>query len=63
MTGVALFLLVTGRQPLLPSIAVPGLLSPPDQQTPDEEEMYLAKVSHIMEWLQELGGARIKEAE
>ena len=25
--------------------------------------MYLAKVSHIVEWLQELGGTRIKEVE
>ena len=57
------YLLATSQQPLLPSITVPGLPSLPDQPTPDEEEMYLAKVSHIVEWLQGLGGARIKEAE
>ena len=63
MTGVAPYLLATGRQPLLLSIAVPGLPSLPDQPTPEEEETYLANVSRIVEWLQELGGARIKEAE
>ena len=63
MTGIAPFLLVTGQQPLLPSIAIPGLTSLPDQPTLDKEEMYLAKVSCIMERLQELGDARIKEAE
>ena len=57
------YLLATDRQPLLPSIAVPGLLSLPNQPTPDEEEIYLAEVSHIIEQLQGLGGARIKEAE
>ena len=41
----------------------PGLLSLPDQPTPDEEEMYLAKVSYIIEWLEGLGGDCIKEAE
>ena len=49
MTGIAPYLLATGRQPLLPSIAVPGLPSLPDQPTPDEEETYLAEVSRIME--------------
>ena len=44
-------------------MAVPGLLSLPDQPTPDEEETYLAKVSCIVEQLQGLGGAHIKEAE
>ena len=63
MTGVAPFLLATGQQPLLPSMAIPGLLSLPDQPTLDEEETYLAKVSCIVEWLQGLGGNRIKEAE
>ena len=63
MMGVTLYLLATGQQPLLPSIAVPGLPSLPDQPTPDEEETYLADVSRIVEWLQELGGTRIKEAE
>ena len=57
------YLLVTGQQPLLLSITIPGLLSLPDQPTPDEEEMYLAEVSRIVEQLQGLGGARIKEAE
>ena len=63
MAGIAPYLLATGRQPLLLSIAIPGLPSLPDQLTPDKEETYLTKVSHIMEQLQELGGARIKEAE
>ena len=36
-------------KPLLPSIAIPGLPSLPDQLTLDEEEAYLAKVSHITE--------------
>ena len=63
MMGVMPYLLVTGRQPLLPSIAIPGLQSLPDQPTPDEEQTYLTKVSHIVEWLQRLGGAHIKEAE
>ena len=63
MTGIAPYLLATGQQPLLPSIAVPGLPSLPDQPTPDEEETYLADISRIVEQLQELGGTRIKEAE
>ena len=42
---------------------IPGLPSLPDQPTPDEEEKYLAEVSHIVEWLQGLGGTHIKEAE
>ena len=63
MTGVTPYLLATSQQLLLPSIAVPGLPSLPDQPMPDEEEMYLAKVSRIVEQLQELGGAHIKEAE
>ena len=61
--GIVPYLLATGQQPLLPSIAVPGLPSLPDQPTPDEEETYFADVSHIVKQLQELGGARIKEAE
>ena len=36
MTGIAPYLLVTGRQPLLLSIAVPGLPSLPDQPTPEQ---------------------------
>ena len=63
MMGVMPYLLATGRQPLLPSMAIPGLPSLPNQPTPDEEEMYLTKVSHIVEWLQGLGSAHIKEAE
>ena len=63
MMGVAPYLLVTGQQLLLPSIAIPGLPSLPDQPMLDEEEAYFANVSRIVEWLQELGGARIKEAE
>ena len=57
------YLLATGQQPLLPSIAILGLLSLPDQLTLDKEETYLAKVSHIVEQLQGLEGTRIKEAE
>ena len=63
MTGIMPYLLVTGRQPLLPSIAVPGLPSLPDQPMPDEEEAYFADISRIVERLQELGGTRIREAE
>ena len=63
MMGVAPYLLATSQQLLLPSIAIPGLPSLPNQLTPDGEETYLAKISHIVEQLQELGGARIKEAE
>ena len=63
IAGVAPYPLATSQQPLLPSIAVPGLPSLPDQPTPDEEETYLAKVSCIVEQLQGLGGTRIKEAE
>ena len=44
-------------------MAVPGLLSLPDQPTSDEEEAYLTKVSHIVKWLQGLGGNCNKEAE
>ena len=51
MMGVAPFLLATGHQPLLPSLAIPGLPSLPDQPTPDEEEAYLAEVSCIVVWL------------
>ena len=63
MTGVAPFLLALGQQPLLLSMAIPGLLSLPNQPTPDEEETYLAEVSHIIKWLQGLGGNCIKEGE
>ena len=38
MMGIALYLLVTHQQTLLPSITVPGLLSLPDQLTPDEKK-------------------------
>ena len=51
MMGITPYLLAAGRQPLLPSIAVPGLPSLPDQPTPDEEETYLAKVRRIVKWL------------
>ena len=46
--GHAPFLLAMGCQLLLPSMAVPGLPSLPNQPTLDEEEAYLAKVSHII---------------
>ena len=49
--GIIPFLLDMGQQPLLPSMAIPGLLSLPDQLTPDEEKAYLTKVSCIVEWL------------
>ena len=58
-----LHLLAIGWQPLLPSMAVPGLPSLPNQMASDEEEAYLNKVSCTTEWLQGLGGNRIKEAE
>ena len=61
--GFAPYLLATSQQALLPSIIIPGLPSLPNQPTPDEEETYLTKVSRIVEWLQGLGGAHIKEAE
>ena len=51
MTDIAPFLLAIGRQLLLLSIAVPGLPSLHDQPAPDEEEMYLAEVNHILERL------------
>ena len=63
MMGITPYLLVTGQQPLLPSIAILGLRSLPDQPTLGKEKTYLAKVSCIVEWLQELGGTHIKEAE
>ena len=47
MMGIALFLFTMGHQPLLSSLAIPGLPLLPDQLAPDEEEAYLAKVSHI----------------
>ena len=62
MTGIVPYLLATGQQPLLPSIAVPGLPSLPDQPTLDKEEAYFAEVSHIAEWLQGLWSDRIEEA-
>ena len=51
MMQVMPFLLATGQQPLLPSMAIPGLPSLPDQSTLDEEEAYLTKVNHIVEQL------------
>ena len=63
MMGIAPYLLATSQQPLLPSMAIPGLPSLPDQMTPDEEEMYLTEVSCIFERLQGLRDAHIKEAE
>ena len=63
MTGIALYFLATGQQPLLPSMAIPGLPSLPKQPTLDEEQAYLTEVSRIVEQLQRLGGNRIKEAE
>ena len=51
MIGIMLYLLATGQQPLLLSIAIPGLPSLPDQPALDEEETYLTKVSRIVEQL------------
>ena len=48
MMGIALFLLATGHQPLLPSLAVPRLPLLPKQLTLDEEKAYLAEVSCII---------------
>ena len=55
MMGVVLFLLATGHQTLLASMAVPGMSSLSDQPALDEEEAYLAEVSCIVVQLQELG--------
>ena len=41
-------------------MAIPGLPSLPKQLTPNEEEAYLAKVSHIIEQLYGLGGDHIR---
>ena len=51
MMGIMPFLLAMGQQPLLPSMAIPGLPSLPNQPTLDKEEGYLAEVNHIAEWL------------
>ena len=61
--GIVPHFLSTSQQPLLPSLAIPGLPSLPDQPTLDEEQAYLAQVSCIIKWLQGLGGNCIKEAE
>ena len=45
--GIALFLLSMGHSPLLPSLAIPGLPSLPNQPTLDKEEAYLTEVSCI----------------
>ena len=50
MMGIALFILATCCQPLLPSLAIPELSSLPNQLTMDEEEAYLAKVIYIVLW-------------
>ena len=51
MISVISFLLTIGRQPLLLSMAVPGLPCLPNQLALDKEEPYLAKVSYIIEQL------------
>ena len=40
-----------GPSTIVTKHAIPGLPSLPDQPAPDEEEAYLAKVSHIVQWL------------
>ena len=62
MIGIVPYLLATGQQLLLPSMAIPGLPSLPNQLALDEEEAYLAKVSCITEQPQGLGSDCIKEA-
>ena len=42
MMGITPFLLATGYQLFLPSMAIPRLLSLPNQMTSDEEKVYLA---------------------
>ena len=59
MMGIVLFLLAKGYQPLLPSLAIPGLPSLPDQMTLDKEEAYLTKVSCISTWLYNLMAAAL----
>ena len=61
MMSIAPYLLATSQQPLLPSMAIPGLLSLPDQPTLDEEKTYLAKVSHIFERLQGWGATALSK--
>ena len=48
MMGITLFLLAMVYQPMLPSMAVPGLPSLPNQLIQDGEEAYLTKVSRIV---------------
>ena len=51
MMVIVLFLLATGHQPLLLSMAIPGLPSLPDQLALDMEAAYLTIVSCIIAWL------------
>ena len=55
MMGGALFFIVISCQPLLLSLPIPRLPSLPNHPTLDEENAYLAKVSHIVTQLQGLG--------
>ena len=45
--GIVPFLLATGHQQLLPSLAIPGLHLLPNQLKLDKEEAYLPEVSCI----------------
>ena len=54
MMGITLFLLATGCQLLLPSLAIPGLPFLPNWLTLDKEA-YLTEVSHIAVQLLKLG--------
>ena len=49
--GIAPYLLSMSCQPLLPSLAIPGLPSLPELPTLDKEEAYFSKVRHIVMWL------------
>ena len=58
MLGVAPVILATGYQPLLPSLAIPGLPLLRSQPTLDEEEAHLTEVG--LTWFQGLGGDCIR---
>ena len=59
MTGFALFTLVTGRSPMLPSMALPPVEAPPDEPSPKQEEHYVNSVCLAAERLKALGLQRL----